>query len=151
MNGLIKALSIIFSVIAFLLVAIITVTNQLNIIVIIKRSLLAAVFFGILGGLIGYILINLTKIDNSKSQQNNSEQREEIKAVSQQQAAQQYANQNQDQDSQGTDEESDFQPLNLEKIDYEEEEKDNEVEEIDQLADQDPEKLAEMVKSLKGN
>ncbi|MBM7623498.1 hypothetical protein [Sporohalobacter salinus] len=139
MDGLTKSLSIIFALVVFLLVAIITVANRLSLMIILKRSLLSSLLFGMLGAGIGYLVTNMT----AKNRQSN-----EINSVSKETAVQQYAAQNQkeiedkkqeENESQNNDE---FQPLDLEEIDYDEQK------EVEDLAKQDPEKLANMVQSI---
>ncbi|ADL13124.1 hypothetical protein [Acetohalobium arabaticum] len=132
MDGLTKSLSIIFAAAVFLLVAIITVANGLSLVIIFKRSLLSSLLFGVLGGVIGYLVTNMTRINK---------QQQEVNAVSQETAAQQYAAQSQEtgEDKTAKDE---FQPLDLEEIDYDEQQ------EVEELAEQDPEKLAKMVQNI---
>lgn len=132
MDGLTKSLSIFFAAAVFLLVAVITVTNRLSLAVILKRSLLSSLLFGVLGGVIGYLVTNMIRIDK---------QQQEVNSVSQEIAAQQYAAQSQETREDKTDKEE-FQPLDLEEIDYDEQK------EVEELAEQDPEKLAKMVQNI---
>jgi hypothetical protein len=146
LDGLVKCLSCIFSLIAFLLVVIITIANGLSLFVIIKRGLLATLSFGIFGWLLGLLLIKLARNDDVK---------DKLNSVSEEQAAQQYANQNQNinqsqinNKEMNEEIEDEFQPLDLEEVDYD---KLDELDSSEELSDQDPEKLAEVVKSLKGS
>lgn len=149
MEGLIKFLSTVFSGIAFILVAVVTIVNRLSLLVVLKRSLIAALVFGVLGGIIGYLLIYAMETSDSQSGLE-SNKTEEMSSVSKQQAAQQYAEQGASEkleseaEEKETNNESDdeFEPLNLEEVDY------DELEEAEELSDQDPEKLAQVMKGL---
>lgn len=154
LKGLIKLLSVMFAIVAFLLVAIVAIANRLLFLIIIKRSILAAIFFGVFGGLIGYLVMKSTTSDNLKNKdianQNQGQQevkpKQQMNSVSQQTAAQQYNQQNRDIEDE--EREDNFQPLNLEEVDYQELEEVNELEE-EELTGQDPEQLAQMIKNMK--
>ncbi|MCK8823527.1 hypothetical protein [Fuchsiella alkaliacetigena] len=150
MKALITGGAISFAVVALLLVLVVTVATGLSLRVVISRSLLAAMFFGILGGALMYLLNRFVfqSIDGISSENKAEAER---KAVSQQTAAQQYDQQNNQETEEealnesSQEKEEGFQPLDLEEIEYEERE------EIDQLAEEDPEKLAQLVRNMKEN
>ena len=146
MKALIAGGAISFAVVALLLVLVVTVAAGLSIRVIISRSLLAAMIFGVLGGVMMYLL-NEFVFQGIYGISFEKEAEAERKAVSQQTAAQQYDQQGKQESEEALNEENeeDFQPLDLEEIEYEERE------EIDQLAEEDPEKLAQLVKNMKEN
>ncbi|MGM0470703.1 MAG: hypothetical protein ACQEQI_00240 [Bacillota bacterium] len=145
MEDLPKILASFFALVACLLVGIITIVEGLSLLVIVMRSLLATILFALLGGGVGYLIV--TQVSVSK---NNSTAKEEINSVSKQTAAQQYStteemdhpaeqnesNENKDEAAQ------EFEPLDLEEVDYDEQQ------ELEELAEQDPEKLANMVETM---
>jgi flagellar biosynthesis/type III secretory pathway M-ring protein FliF/YscJ len=123
MSWLAKRLTLLFGLIASFLILLVAIINRLTIFTILKRLLIGGLIFSLLGAVIGQLIsYNVSK--NTAEEQ--SGRKEIEKAVQESSSGQQ---------------ENDLEEMDLSEVDKEEEN-------IVNLAQEEPEKVADMVKNM---
>ncbi|GAB6098874.1 hypothetical protein JCM16358_07530 [Halanaerocella petrolearia] len=135
MKWLAKRLALLFFLVAILVISLAAVANNLNIITIIKRSLLGGILFSLLGATIGQLIsYQLDKVRSKKVDSQSSGEKATVKEESELQEEKKV-------ESDKEELESSIEGLDFDQVDETEEN-------IVNMAQDDPEEMADLISNL---